>query len=163
MSQPKLTARQKLFVESYEGNQADAARKAGYKDKNPRNYASELVRTNPDVKKAIQSRLEEKMRGTIADRNERQQFWTEICRDAGSDISARLRASELLGKSEGDFIDRVQVEQSLDLTIALKKAEQRILSINNNDISLIDKTQTEPSSEIADGVLPAPPDHDIFS
>ena len=34
-------------------------------------------------------------------------FWTAIIRDESMNIRDRLRASGLLGKSEGDFLDRV--------------------------------------------------------
>lgn len=33
-------------------------------------------------------------------------MWSKIMRDDSMDITARLRASETLGRSQGDFIDR---------------------------------------------------------
>ena len=47
----------------------------------------------------------------IASREERQTFWTAILRDPETELRDRLRASELLGRSEGDFLERV-----LDIT-----------------------------------------------
>jgi len=44
----------------------------------------------------------------IANREERQAFWTAILRDEGRPIDERLRASELLARSEADFLTRVQ-------------------------------------------------------
>lgn len=46
----------------------------------------------------------------IWNRERRQQFWTDVAdgklKDENFSPTDRLRASELLGRSEGDFIDR---------------------------------------------------------
>lgn len=44
----------------------------------------------------------------VASRLDRQRLWTAIMLDAGAKTPDRLKASELLGKSEGDFLDRVR-------------------------------------------------------
>lgn len=44
----------------------------------------------------------------VANREERQAFWTAILRDESRPMSERLRASELLARSEADFITRVE-------------------------------------------------------
>ncbi len=56
----------------------------------------------------------------IASRAERQAFWTKVMNDNERDLNARLKASELLGKSEGDFLDRVEVgtTQTLEQLVA---------------------------------------------
>ncbi len=41
----------------------------------------------------------------IATRSQRQAFWTEIYNDQTKNMADRLRASELLGRSEADFVD----------------------------------------------------------
>jgi hypothetical protein len=44
----------------------------------------------------------------IATREERQSFWTAMMRgEEPGEPKDRLKASELLGRSQGDFIDRV--------------------------------------------------------
>ena len=48
---------------------------------------------------------------SIATRAERQAFWTTIYKDTNTDIAARLRASELLGRSEADFTDNISSQQ----------------------------------------------------
>jgi hypothetical protein len=44
---------------------------------------------------------------SIADRIERQEFWTQIMRDTRRPVYVRLKASEYLAKSEGDFEPRI--------------------------------------------------------
>ena len=42
-------------------------------------------------------------------RIQRQIFWSDIMRNESLPIRDRLRASELLGRSEGDFLERVDL------------------------------------------------------
>jgi len=44
----------------------------------------------------------------IADKAERQQFWTTVYLDTKANMGDRLRASELLGKSQADFTDNIR-------------------------------------------------------
>ena len=45
---------------------------------------------------------------TILDAIQRQEFWSHIICDNSKDTRDRLRASELLGKAQGDFIERTE-------------------------------------------------------
>ena len=45
---------------------------------------------------------------SIADRKERMEMWSDIARDDEERTGDRLRATELLGKSQGDFIERTE-------------------------------------------------------
>lgn len=103
-----LTERQRLFCEAYAGNggNADAAaRKAGYKKPRPQG-AQNL--TKPSIKSALESLRLAQTSDAIATREERQAFWTAALRDPDVDWRNRLKASELLGKSQADFIDRIE-------------------------------------------------------
>lgn len=101
-----LTRKQMAFVAAFHGNAAEAARAAGYSAKTAKAIGSELL-TKPDIKEAIQERERERTDSMIATREERQSFWTAILRDPESELRDRLRASELLGKSEGDFLEKM--------------------------------------------------------
>lgn len=46
---------------------------------------------------------------TIADAKERRRFWTSVMRDSNADMKDRLKASELSGKADGDFIERREI------------------------------------------------------
>lgn len=101
-----LTAKQRKFVECYAGNATEAAIAAGYSKKTARSQGNRML-TNVDIQKAIFERGENQLKNTIADREQRQAFWTSTMNDSGLPMRDRLKASELLARSEGDFIDRV--------------------------------------------------------
>ena len=110
----ELTTKQQRFVDFFDGNATDAARKAGYK--HPMQVGEQNLR-KLEIAKAIKSREQKRNKSTIASREERQEFWTDILRGkiAGLD---RLKASELLGRSEADFTDKHLVEgKSIQVTI----------------------------------------------
>ena len=106
----KLTPKQRLFVQYYCGNATDAARKAGYKgnDNTLSIVGFENLRKH-NVQAAIQARQEMEERPEVANRQDRQKFWSEVMSSAEVDMKDRLKASELLGKSEGDFLDRIKL------------------------------------------------------
>ena len=111
-----LTEKQRRFVEAYMGeacgNATEAARRAGHSgnDETLRQVGSENL-TKPHVRAAIEARIEEMPE--VAKRQERQQFWTDIMRDNGMDMRFRLKASELLGRAQGDFIDHIEMRGGL--------------------------------------------------
>ena len=107
-----LTRKQMAFVAAFHGNAAEAARAAGYSAKTAKAIGSELL-TKPDIKEAIQERERERTDSMIATREERQSFWTAIMRDEETELKDRLRASELLAKSEADFLERFTNETPL--------------------------------------------------
>ncbi len=111
-----LTQKQQRFIEYYDGNGTEAARKAGYAgdDAVLAQVASENLR-KPKLKEALHSRNKSCMAEVIANRTNRQEFWSGIMWDTDQDIKDRLKASELLGRSEGDFIDRKDKEDDLTL------------------------------------------------
>lgn len=103
----KLTAKEQRFVDAYDGVGSDAARAAGYTgtDEAIRTTACRMLK-KPHIAAAIQSREKTRATKTIATREQRQEFWTETMNDVAAELRDRLKASELLGKSEGDFIER---------------------------------------------------------
>ena len=106
----KLTVRQARFVECYDGNGAEAARQAGYSERWAASNLDKLLK-NTAIRAAIREREKERTSSLIATREQRQRFWTSVMNDEDIDLRDRLRASELLGKSEGDFLEKM-----LDIT-----------------------------------------------
>lgn len=98
-----LTPRQKRFVELFDGNATEAARAAGFK--NPNVYSNDLMK-KPEIVAAIRAREKERNAEGIMTREQRQIFWSMIARDTSQKTTDRLRASELLARSEGDFLER---------------------------------------------------------
>jgi len=135
----KLSPKQQAFVDAYAGNGTEAARIAGYKGNE--NTLCSMGKENlrkPHVWAAIQARNAGKKASTIATREERQQFWTSFVRDEELDPSARLRASELLGKSQCDFIEKKEImgKDGAPLSIVaalLDEIDGATRGIDNND------------------------------
>lgn len=114
-----LTPKESAFVNAFAGNASEAARKAGY---GSNGAVGPAILKRPHVIEAIRKRSQ-RVDASIASRSDldvnvpvvmsrlgRQAFWTKVIKDENENILARLKASELLGKSEGDFVDRHRVE-----------------------------------------------------
>ncbi len=115
------TEKQRMFVAAWDGNIKNTAEKAGLSYE----YCRRLV-TKSHIKAALLERAEDREDELVADRQARQRFWTEIMRDETKPMQDRLRASELLGKSEGDFIYRQQYETGSNLAELVQAAVERI-------------------------------------
>lgn len=117
MATDKLTERQKRFVEAYQGNAAEAAIAAGYSAKTAYTIGSENLR-KPQIVAAIKARQDKTVKPMIANREARQKFWTETMLSQDVKMPERLKASELLGKSEGDFLERVEAKHSGGIVVS---------------------------------------------
>ena len=118
MSTGKLTPRQRAFVAAYAGNATQAAIAAGYSAATAQQAGSRLL-CNVVVAAAIRAREGQRTGTAIASREQRQAFWTATMQSVETDIGARLKASELLGKSEADFTDKIEHSGALTLEQAV--------------------------------------------
>jgi len=109
-----LTEKQARFVIEYLSclNATEAARRAGYSQRTAYSIGQENLK-KPEIQTAIQQAMTERNTRLIADREQRQAFWTATMFDEDKDMKHRLKASELLGKSEGDFIERNEVNANV--------------------------------------------------
>ena len=106
MSDRPLTVKQQRFVDVYDGNATQAAADAGYAgNRQTLEAVGRKLLGNTRIARAIHDRQEKEARPYIMSRLERQAMWTQVAQDTEQDIRARLKASELLGRSEADFID----------------------------------------------------------
>lgn len=103
----KLTTKQQRFVDAYDGNATQAALAAGYSKKTAAFIGAQNLK-KIQIIEAIKKRTKKSDTKRIATREDRQKFWTDTMQDSELDMSTRLRASELLGKSEADFTDKHQ-------------------------------------------------------
>ena len=108
MAKDKLTAKQRRFVEAYDGNATQAAIAAGYSQKIARQMG-QVNMTKRVILAEIKSRETVRCTPLIASRAERQQFWSSVMRDKEQMMRDRLKAAELLGKSEADFVERQEI------------------------------------------------------
>lgn len=134
-----LTAKQRAFVEFYTGNATEAAIKAGYSKDTARSIGQENL-TKPDIIAAIKERETKRLNRVIAGRERLLELWTQIMEDTDEITKDRLKASELLGKAQGVFLERVEVDHSgnIDLTAAVRLAllerdEKRRQELDNQD------------------------------
>ena len=131
---PKLTAKQQVFVMEYmnDFNATRAAQAAGYSQRTAYSIGQRLLK-NVEISQAINSAMTERKNQLIATREQRQEFWTAVMTDTEQDMRSRLRASELLAKSEGDFLEKVQVQDTstnYDITAQIRRV---LLKMNNHD------------------------------
>lgn len=100
-----MNARQERFCLEYaaSGNATQAATAAGYSPKTARSQGQRLL-TNADIKARIEELQRETRREKIADIDAIQTFWTDVLRDAHAKTADRLKASELLARSQGAFL-----------------------------------------------------------
>lgn len=95
------------FVDVFNGNATESALLAGYSAKTAYSMGARLLK-NVEVVSAIKERESKEIAPHIASRRDRQRFWTEVMNDTGQEMKSRLKASELLGKSEADFTEKIQ-------------------------------------------------------
>ena len=104
MGQKRLSKKQLTFIDLFDGNGTEAARAAGYSTPET---AGKRCLQNVQIRTAIEERRKKEIKPEVMTRIERQAWWTKIILDETQSMKDRLRASELLGKSEGDFLDRI--------------------------------------------------------
>lgn len=111
-----LTPNQKKFADEYikTGNAKQSYINAGYKARGNRAEAaaSRLLR-NVKVRDYIRQRNKELDKDTIADMTEVKEFWTNVLRNKAADPKDRLKASELIAKTNGAFLERVEHSGSI--------------------------------------------------
>ncbi len=136
-----LTFMQQGFVSLFTGNVKETAELA----KISFDYAKQLY-AKPHIKHAIASRHKQEYNPLIATRQDRQAFWTAIMLDklknednarVAQSMPDRLKASELLGRSEADFTDILRMnskEEDFALDTVEKKEAQAIATIRLAEI-----------------------------
>jgi len=85
------------------------------------------VKEIEQLKDEIAEMDEEVLMGHIATRRERQVFWTQLMMDDLEKATDRLKASELLGRSETDFVERKDVNVNAKLGVIATPAVMAML------------------------------------
>ena len=179
----KLTQRLRDFIQYYDGDPVKCMRLAGFEGSNSYlKQKAEQALKDPTVQLALKQRdaYYESRTKLIADRQERQALWTHIMRNNDPDaineydnnglpkkpenipLATRLKASEMLGKSEGDFVERVSIEGNITITDIIKssysldddaldieaiEAEYFKLKDKKTLLSQLEEAPTEPSTK----------------
>lgn len=127
-----MNQRQRAFCEAYllSGNAAEAAREAGYSPRSARSIGQRLL-TFVDVREYLEQRNQEISAANTAQMEEVRRFWTATMRDGNMKPSDRLKASELLAKTYGAFLERLEVDADLktrEIMAAMTEEELRALA-----------------------------------
>lgn len=109
----KLTDKQLLWIDEYikSNDYTTATLKAGYNAKYPRAIGYENSIRFKEIIEHRKKELNERITNeTIASLEEIQMFWTETFKNSSIKDSDRLKASELLAKSKGGFIEKHEIK-----------------------------------------------------
>ena len=106
----KLTPKQQSFADYYlqTGNATEAAIKAGYSEKTARITGCENL-TKPNIVTYIEEKQKEIDAQRTADIVEVRVFWTETMRNPANRMKDRLKASELIARTSGAFLEKDEV------------------------------------------------------
>lgn len=113
-----LNPKQARFVAEYlvDLNATQACIRAGYSKKTAHSAGPRLL-GHVGVAEAIRRGQQRQLDKAIATRAERQKFWTEVMSGDHQEMRDRLKASELLGKSEADFTENHRHQGDLAITV----------------------------------------------
>lgn len=119
----RLTERQAKFVRGVAGGKTatQAAKDAGY-GVSYANREGKILLDKPHIQKHLAEITEKIAAPDIADASARQKWWTDVMNDTTEDIKARLKASELLAKSQGDFIEQREVKGNVLIRVIREEA-----------------------------------------
>jgi phage terminase small subunit len=108
-----LTPKQKAFCEYYasNGNATESARLAGYSENTAQVQGAENL-SKPIIQEYIKELANPIENKRIASANEIKEFWTSVMREDAEKMADRLKASELLAKTGGMFIERVEIKET---------------------------------------------------
>ena len=109
----KLTDKQLLWIDEYikTNDYTTATIKAGYNCKYPKAIGYENSIRFKEIIEARRKELNEMITSkNVAELEEIQEFWSELLRDDDYKMTDRLKASELLAKSKGGFIEKHEVK-----------------------------------------------------
>lgn len=133
-----MNQRKRAFCEAYliSGNATDAAREAGYSPRSARSIGQRLL-TFDDVREYLERRNQEISAANTAQMEEVRQFWTATMRDENMKPADRLKASELLAKTYGAFLERVEVDADV-------KTREAMASLTEEELRVLAKLDGEP-------------------
>ena len=109
-----MTPKQQKFCEFYaaNGNGTQSAKLAGYSEKTARQISEENLK-KPAITDYLAKLTKTDTNNRIMDAMERQTFLSDVVR-SDEKIGDRIRACELLGRMQGDFIEKQSIPLASD-------------------------------------------------
>lgn len=130
-----LTDKNRLFAQHYAtngGNGMKAAIDAGYSATRARQTGTKLLK-DPAIVAIIHGlagpQLAAATAALIKTRAERQSWWSRVMDDIDASMGDRLKASELLARSQGDFLDRVHVNATVTTQLPAGMTREDLLAV----------------------------------
>jgi len=116
-----MTEKQKRFCDYYiqNPNATWAAKMAGYSPKTAYKIGIENL-SKPVIKEYIAKRNKQLESERIADIEEVREFWSKVLRDEGLEMKDRIKVSELIAKSHGAFLEKVDVNANVETEINVR-------------------------------------------
>ena len=117
-----LSEKQKKFCDYYiqSGNATESFLKAGYKNYKSSGVEANKTLKNPNVQQYITEKNKLLENERIADMKEVKEFWTETMRNESIEYKDRIKVSELIGKTNGAFLDRVE-QTNIDIVVDIEE------------------------------------------
>lgn len=111
-----MTDKQTIFIERYlmHFNASRAALEAGYSEDTAYSIGNENLK-KPEIKEVIDARVKEIIAQTDDKRAKLIQFWISVIDDPDSSESAKLKASDSLGKYLALFTERIELAGNVTL------------------------------------------------
>lgn len=108
----RLTLKQRRWIDEYLkcNNYTIASRNAGYSG-NDNNLRTIGYQNSIKFKELLVERANEVNRQGIASLDDIFKFWTDVYKDEDTKTADRIKASELLAKAKGGFIEKVEVKK----------------------------------------------------
>ena len=107
-----LSPRQQKWIDEYikTGSPVEATRRAGYKG-DPRGMAHQNTVKFKEIIEARKKELHSEIKkDSIAELEDIFEFWTQTFNDEDNKLQDRIKASELLAKAKGGFIEKREVK-----------------------------------------------------
>ena len=110
----KLTPKQQAFADYYiqTGNATEAAIQAGYSERTAKQTGYENL-TKPYIQQYIEEKQKDLESNRMADMTEVREFWTEAMRNAENTMKDRLKASEMIARTSGAFLEKMEVNANV--------------------------------------------------
>lgn len=109
----KLTPKQERWIDEFikTNNLTEATIKAGYKSKSPRSMGYQnSIKFKDKIEERRQELSKEIKKDTIAELEDIFEFWTKTFNNTKVKMQDRIKASELLAKSKGAFVEKREVK-----------------------------------------------------
>lgn len=109
MENRELTEKQRKFCDYYieTGNATESAKRAGYSERTARAIGCENL-MKPNIARYIEKMNTRLASERIADMTEVKEYWTATMRNVEEETKERTKVSELIARTNGAFIDRVE-------------------------------------------------------